>query len=136
MSNLTNREVAERFIQAWSAGGQHIVDELAAPDLHVFYEHWDAPAHGPDAFKAMLAATIAYFPDMRIAVEELLADGDRVMVRWRYTGTHQSGELFGQPPTGKQVHVSGVTIYRIANGKVLEERGLVDNFGLMAQLQS
>lgn len=131
---MTNKEIAQRFIGAWNAGGQGVVDELAAPELEVSYEHWDAPAVGPEQFKEMLAATISYFPDMRVTVEELLAEGERVMVRWRYSGTHQHGELFGVQPAGAAVNVAGVTVYRIVNGKVVEERGLVDNLALALQL--
>jgi predicted ester cyclase len=55
------------------------------------------------------------------------------MVRWTYRATHQV-EVFGLSPTGKQVRVSGITLYRIPYGKVVEENGVVDNFSLMRQL--
>jgi steroid delta-isomerase-like uncharacterized protein len=134
VETVTNREIAKRFISAWNAGGQEVVDELAAPELEVWYEHWEGPALGPEQFREMLADTFSYFPDMRIAVEELLTEGEKVMVRWRYTATHQRGELFGVQPAGTEVSVAGVTVYRIVDGKVVEERGLVDNFALAMQL--
>jgi predicted ester cyclase len=56
------------------------------------------------------------------------------VVRWSYRATHRRGELFGVPAAGKQVCVSGISIYRIADGKVTEESGVVDNFSLMLQL--
>jgi steroid delta-isomerase-like uncharacterized protein len=134
MSIEENKAIARRFIQAWSAGGEAIVDELAAPTLTVAYTHWPEPVRGPAQFKQMLTETFRYFPDMKVAVDELLAETDRVMVRWTYTGTHQHGELYGLPATGKSVKVSGITVYRIADGKVVEESGLVDSFNMMLQL--
>lgn len=134
MSVADNKAIAQRFIQAWNAGGQPIVDELAAPEITVSYEHWSEPARGPESFKQILSETFAYFPDMQITVEEIMADGEKVMVHWRYTGTHRHGELFGMQPAGKQVRVPGFTIYKISNGKVIEESGLVDSFSLMLQL--
>ena len=62
-----------------------------------------------------------------------MAEGDKVMVRWTYQATPQV-EVFGIPATGKQVRVSGMTVYRIPYGKVVEESGVIDNFSLMHQL--
>ena len=134
MSTDENKAIARRFIQAWSAGGIGIIDELAAPDITVAYTHYPEPIHGAESFKQMLTQTFASFPDMRITVDELIAEGDKVAVRWTYSGTHQGEEVFGIPPTGKEVRVSGITVYRIADGKVVEESGLVDAFSLMLQL--
>jgi steroid delta-isomerase-like uncharacterized protein len=128
------KAIVRRFVEAWNADAQHIVDDLAAPDLVVSYTHWSAPAQGPEAFKEILTQSYAVFPDMRIQVHDVLAEGNRVMVRWSFTGTHQQGEMFGKPPTGKPVDVPGISIYRIAGDKVLEESGVVDNFTMMRQL--
>jgi steroid delta-isomerase-like uncharacterized protein len=134
MTHAENKDLARRFLQAWSAGGQGLVDELAHPDLVVSYPHWGEPVRGREAFKALLTQTFAFFPDMRIEAEELLAEGDRVVVRWTYTATHQNHELFGVQPSGKPVRVAGFTMYKISNGKVIEESGLVDSFSLLSQL--
>jgi predicted ester cyclase len=77
----------------------------------------------------------AAFPDMRITVENQLAQDDLVATRWTSRGT-QKGELMGIEPTGKAVTVSGVTISRLADGKLIEEFHNWDTFGLMQQLDA
>ena len=129
-----NKEIARRFIQAWSAGGLEVVDELVAPNFTVFYSHFPAPVQGAEGFKAILAQTYSSFPDIQVTVNEVIGEGDQVVVHWTYRGTHQHGEVLGARPTGKQVQVAGMTIYRIRNDKVLEERGVVDNFSLAVQI--
>ena len=73
------------------------------------------------------------FPDLRATVEDMVAEGDKVVTRWTMHGTHE-GTLRDISATGKQVTVKGVTIKRIANGKVVEEWSLIDMLGLMQQL--
>jgi predicted ester cyclase len=90
---------------------------------------------GVDRFKDILRQTHHSFPDLQITLDRMVAEGERVVVWWTYVGTHQREVLFGVEPSGKRVKVSGITEYRIINGQVIEERGIVDNLGLMMQLQ-
>ena len=126
--------IARQFIQAWNAGQRDVVDDLAAPDLTVAYPHFPEPLEGPDAFKEMLAQTHHFFPELAIEMDAVLAEGHQAAVHWRYQGTFQNGEMFGVEAAGQSVEVTGLTRYRIADGAVQEERGVVDNFGLMMQL--
>mgnify|MGYP001042380729 CR=1 FL=1 len=134
MSIGQNKAIARRFIQAWNAGGADILDELAAPDIIVLYAHFPEAVRGIDSFKQILSQTFTYFPDLQIMAEEPIAEGTHVVMRWNYRGTHQQGDLFGVKPSGTPVHGSGVTVYCISAGKVVEERGVADTFGLMVQL--
>jgi steroid delta-isomerase-like uncharacterized protein len=134
MAEHDNKSLALRFLQAWTAGGESVVDELAAPDLIVNYSHFPEPIAGPADFKEMLGQIFESFPDMRIHADEVLVDGDRVMIRWTYTATHQHGEVFGVRPTGKPVRVSGITVYRIVDGRVKSEEGVADSLSMMLQL--
>jgi steroid delta-isomerase-like uncharacterized protein len=127
--------VARRFLEVWNAGGEEIVEELAARDLVGSYTHFPEPLRGVEAFRAALRETHRFFPDLRISAEEVIATEREAVVRWRYTGTHRAGELFGVPAAGRRVEVRGITIYRIESGRVREEVGVVDNLGLMAQLR-
>jgi predicted ester cyclase len=68
-----------------------------------------------------------------VEIDELVADGDRVAVATTFTGTH-SGELMGMAPTGRTVSVTGIDIVRVADGQIVEHRGLTDIVGLMRQL--
>ncbi len=74
------------------------------------------------------------FPDMSATIEDVIAEGDKVVTRWTIRGTHQ-GEIeeFG-PPTGKQVEIKGITIHRIEDGKIAEEWERYDNLSVMQQL--
>jgi len=75
----------------------------------------------------------AGLPDVEVVSEDVIAEGDKAVVRWTGRGTHQ-GVLLGIPPTGKQVTWTGMTIYRIADGKIVEERGEEDALGFLQQL--
>ena len=134
MDSAAVENLAHRFIQVWKVGHIHLIDELAASDLVVSYPHFPEPLHGPEAFKDMLQHTHHAFPDLTIAVDDILAETDRAVVAWRYQGTHQAGELFGVEPSGQSVEVTGMTRYHMADGRVLRETGIVDNLSLMRQL--
>lgn len=73
------------------------------------------------------------FPDMRMEVVDSIASGDKVVVRWRATGTHK-GELFGVPPTNRRVTTEGMTEMRVVNGKITEAWEQWNAFGLMRDL--
>jgi steroid delta-isomerase-like uncharacterized protein len=129
-----NKQLARRFINAWNAGAENSIDALAHPDFEVQYTHFGEPVRGIERFKDILRQTHHSFPDLEIEVEDMVAEGDRVVVWWTYTGTHQQEQVFGAEPTGKRVLVPGITIYRIVDSQVIEERGIVDNMSLMSQL--
>jgi len=91
------------------------------------------PIRGAEAFKVFLTELIAGLPDVTVTVDDTVAEGDKVACRWSWRGTHK-GPLFGFPPTGKSVQISGFTFYRIAGGKVVEETGIGNTLSLMQQL--
>ena len=127
-------DIARQFIQAWNADRRSLVDEWAAPTLTVDYPHFPEPLEGPEAFKEMLARTHRFFPDLTIEVHAVVGEGPPVAVRWTYRGTFREGEMFGVAADGQFVATTGMTMYRIEDGRVQEARGVVDNVGLMAQL--
>jgi steroid delta-isomerase-like uncharacterized protein len=133
MSTEDNKAIARRFIQLWGKGSLDMVDELAAPTISVFYSMVPETIDGPEAFKQVLMMMHSGLPDADISVEEEIAEGDTVVIRWTIRGTHMS-ELMGIPPTGKQVTWTGITIYHLADGKIVEEKGEEDSLGLMRQL--
>jgi steroid delta-isomerase-like uncharacterized protein len=133
MSAEENKAIALRFGQVWGKGDISIVDELASPSLRVSNPLMPAPADGIQAFKEVLAMVHSAFPDIEIKIGEPIAEGDRVALSWTMSGTH-TGDMMGMPPTGKNVAWSGITFYRIAGGKVIDERGEEDALGLLRQL--
>ena len=133
MSVEANKAIARRFAQVWAPGNFAIVDELASPDLIVSYPVPPEPIHGPEAFKAFLAQFYAGLPDASVSIDEEIAEADKVAVRWTVRGAHK-GELLGILPTNRLVELAGMTFYRIAKGKVVEERGIGNTVGLLQQL--
>ena len=133
MSADENKGLARRFIQVWVPGNLGLVDELAAPDIAVAFPVLGEPLRGAEAFKHLLAQFHAQFPDAEMSVEEQIAEGDKVATRWRFRGTHR-GEVLGIPSTGQAVVVTGISIHRLAGGRVTEDRGEDDALGLMRQL--
>jgi predicted ester cyclase len=73
------------------------------------------------------------FPDVVSTIEDLIAEGDKVVARWRSRATHQ-GEYMGIPPTGKEVAFTGISVYRIEGGKIAESWNSEDQLGLMRQI--
>ena len=73
------------------------------------------------------------FPDVANTIEDLIAEGDNVVARWRSRATHQ-GEYMGIPPTGKEVEVTGITLYRIEGSKIAESWNVEDKLGLLRQI--
>ena len=134
MSAARTKDVARQFIQAWTAGWRDVVDELAADDLVVFYTHFPDPVRGPDAFKAVLAQTHEFFPDLTLEVDQVVAVDDRAVVHWTYRGTFQEGEMFGVQASGQAVEVAGISTIHVSGGAVQREEGIVDNLSLMMQI--
>lgn len=132
--SAANKALARRLLEeAFNAGNIDIVDELLAVG---FINHDAAapePTVGPDAAKASIAGYREAFPDLRITIEDQIADGDRVVTRWSAKGTHQ-GELMGMPATGKQSTVTGITIDRIVDGRIAESWTNWDTLGMLQQL--
>lgn len=134
MSDQYVAAIAREFIQVWTAGHLDLLDTLAAVDLTVGYSHFPAPIEGREAFRATLEETFHHFPDLTTTAETVVAQGDRAAVAWHYEGTHRHGELLGVQPTGRRIRVQGMTLYRILDGRVVDERGVVDVLAMMQQL--
>ena len=91
------------------------------------------PAGLPQDPSQFLGLHLGAFPDMKATVEDLLVDGDKVIARVSYRGTHQ-GAFMGIPPTGKPIAVMGINIFRIANGQLVEHWGLADRISALRQM--
>ncbi len=112
-----NETVVRRLIEeVWSRGNLVVVDELIARD---YLGHSSTETHGTEGYKGFFATQHKAFPDVRYTVEDVIAAGDKVVTRWVARGTHQ-GEFQSIPPTGKQGIVTGISIFRVADGKVVE----------------
>jgi steroid delta-isomerase-like uncharacterized protein len=106
------------------------IDQFVTPGGGVNHT---VPAGMPQQGSQMLALYLTAFPDAQATVEDLLADGDKVVARVSIHGTHQ-GPFRGMAPTGKPITVMGVHIFRIENGKLAEHWGLMDRLSALQQL--
>ena len=128
-----NKEIVRRYIEeVWTQGNLAIIDELFAAN---FVNHTPARGLPPDreGFKQFAVAYRAGFPDLQATLEEIIGEGDKVVTRWTARGTHR-GEFMGVAPTGKKATVTGISITRVAGGKIVEDWTQGDTLGLMQQL--
>jgi steroid delta-isomerase-like uncharacterized protein len=128
-----NKAIDCRLVEeVLNQGNRTVADELITPD---FVDHAALPGMPGDreGFTAAAAAMRTAFPDLRVTVEDQVAEGDRVAHRVTMQGTHQ-GDLFGFPPTGKRMTIGGISISRFAGGKLVEHWGINDDLGMLQQL--
>jgi steroid delta-isomerase-like uncharacterized protein len=130
---MNNKEIAAKFAGVWGGESLDVIDELADPALTVRYPIMPQPIQGKDAFKKVMLSFRRAFPDAVNRVEDVIAEGDKAVVRWTFTGT-QAGNFMGLPATGKKVTWTGITIYTLSGGKVIAEYGEEDFFGFLHQI--
>src|SRR5262245_20075914 len=133
MSTETNKAIARRvFEEVFNAGNLSLLDQLASADLVVHYSGAE-PVRGLDNYKRAFTTSQPAFPDMHFSIEDLIAEGDRVVTRWTMRATHRS-EYLGVAATGQQVTETGISIFRIVDGKIVEGWVNSDDLGVMQQL--
>jgi steroid delta-isomerase-like uncharacterized protein len=133
MSSEDNKALVRRFFEeVLNEKRVDRADELVAPD---YLDHAAVPGQAPglEGAKQRWAMYFAAIPDLHTTIDDMVAEGDRVVVRYTGEGT-QKGELLGIPPTGKRFRASGICIYRLAEGKIAENWEQDDLLGLMQQL--
>ncbi len=114
-----NKSVAMRvFDEIFNQGKFQVADEIYAPD---FRNHGVNRTVDLKTDQEYVHAEKKAFPDLRITVQEMVAEGDRVAVLWTFRGTHTGWGYEGLPPTGTRVEVRGITIWRIVDGRIVEE---------------
>jgi steroid delta-isomerase-like uncharacterized protein len=132
-SSLKATELANRFFN--DVANSHnvaLLDELLHPDFRS-HNYPAPPGSNKAEFIAGIKGLLAAFPDIRVAVHDQIGQGDRVFTYFSWTGTHK-GNFNGIAPTGKQVKVEGMDIWREQNGKIRENWVVMDIMGLMIQL--
>ena len=136
MSTEQNKTIVRRYLQdalvAVRGGNLSATDEFLTDDA-TFYDPGRPPSVGREAQKQRSVGLLAGFPDVRFEIEDMIAEGDKVVARWTMYATN-SGSFLGRPPTGKQIAMSGITIYRLANGQISEARSELDQLGMLQQL--
>jgi predicted ester cyclase len=132
MSTEANKEILRRYYEHVLNGGKTaLLDELAVP---TYEEHDPMPGQGTgleglkDRVKMFLEGLSPHF-----TIEDMIAEGEKVVVRWTNSGTHV-GEFFGIPPTQKSFQIAGIDIHRLQAGRMAEHWHVVDVFGMLQQL--
>ena len=139
MSNNTERNIANAralIEEVINKGRLDLCDRYLAANRvdHTDYGLPPGMADGHEGFKRVLGGFVQAFPDMRLEVQFVVADGDRVMFYISTTGTHR-GPFMNLAPTGKTFKANGADIFRFdSDGKIAEHWGLFDVFGMLAQL--
>ena len=126
-----NKNVVRGYIdQVWNGRRLDLLEQFVAEDVI----HPGAPgATDRDSMKKSAAMVLDAFPDWEMTIDDEIAEGDRVVCRYTYSGTLQ-GEFMGMPATGKHAVWSGIWIHRLAGGKIVELWGQNDNASMMQQL--
>lgn len=133
MSTQENIRVIKRYSEeVMNQGNLDAVDELLAED---YVHHTPPPGMEPTraGFKGFVASAHAGLDNLTLTTDDFLAQGDKVVQRWTNTGVH-SGEFMGVPGTGKRVEFSGISIYTVRDGQIVEDWTLFDTVGLMQQI--
>jgi steroid delta-isomerase-like uncharacterized protein len=129
-NNLPHLQRFNEFINSGDAKiGQEVVSEPAI--FHVPFG--PEPLKGLDGYMQILGMMRSAFPDINWTLQETIAEGDKIVAHFETRGTHD-GPFMGVPPTGKKICMTALNIYRFENGKIVEERGQPDIFGLMVQI--
>jgi steroid delta-isomerase-like uncharacterized protein len=137
MIAVDNKTTVHRIIEeGWNQGKLAVFDELCAPDW-IHHDPSQPRVRTREDFKRHVDQTRSAFPDINFTIEDLIAEGEQVALRWMRRGTH-TGDFVTPamhlPATGKQVSVTGITIFRLASGKVVETWNQSDRLGMYQQL--
>ena len=133
MSTETNKAIVRQMnVQVWNEQRVDLIEEFFTEDI-VFYAIGFQTFSGLEAMRNYVGMVLNAYPDLHGALDDEIAEGDKVVVRGSKRCTHQ-GELLGIPPTGKQVTTTLTAIYRLVNGKIAEVWFFNDNVSELQQL--
>lgn len=125
------KAVARRFLdELWNQSNFDVIEELLARDYN---GHSSTVIRGPEGAMAFIPVARAAFPDFRFDILDQIAEGDKVATRWKIVGTHE-GPFEGAPPSGRRVEMTGITIFRLAGGRLVEGWTNEDILGLLQQI--
>ena len=138
MSIEANKAIIRRYIEQLNQRNEAVIDELVAEDftvstLHAISGDASGPAVGRDTVRQGYRRNTTAFPDYQVTVEQLIAEGDIVVMHWTHRGTHTE-DFLGVPATGREIRGAAISIYRIVDGKIAEVWALWDRAEIWQQL--
>jgi predicted ester cyclase len=119
--------------EAWNKGNLAVADEIYDPNYILYRTGSPSIVRGVEGLKRLVADARLAFPDVQGAIDDLIAEGDKVVWRWTFRGTNL-GSFMGMAPTRRPVTMNAIEISRFSGGKVVEEWAVSDGLGLMQQL--
>jgi steroid delta-isomerase-like uncharacterized protein len=129
-----NKAIARRFVECFGTGDLSRLEDFIAPDCHLHGPGTPSETgKGPERFRETVLRYRGAFPDIHLAIDDQIAEGDKVVIAWHAEGT-MKGELLGMQPTGKHGQTTAVHIFRISNGKIHDARIEWDMLGLLQQM--
>ncbi|MGH8508346.1 MAG: ester cyclase [Gammaproteobacteria bacterium] len=129
-----NKAVIYRLIdEVWNQRKLDVLDELVAPGAIIHSPTVPDLSRGPEGAKQYVRLLCSAFPDLHVSVDDMVAEGDKVALRWSAYGTHK-GKLLSLEPTSKSMSITGQAIYTIVAGKIEEDWINADTFGMLQQL--
>jgi predicted ester cyclase len=133
MSTEENKEIARRVLEeALNKHNMAVVDELVDSSYVYHAPLWELK--GQEGYKQGCTMILTSLPDHHMTFEDIIAEDDKVAMRFTVTGTHTGGDYMGIAATGKQITMTGIIISRISGGKIVEDWEIVDQLGIMQQL--
>lgn len=137
MSVEQNKTLVRRYFEA-AVERPEIYDEILSADFQVHALHHATitsdEVRGPEPFKAFAGVLQSAWRDRQLIIDELIAEGDRVMAHWTFRGWH-IGDAFGVSATGKEITYAGINIFRVANGKLAESWDMFDRLWIWQQME-
>jgi len=133
MSAEQNKSIVRRWVEeGWNKGNLAVIDQVYAPN---FVQHEPSPMQvtSSEALKQYVGGYLAAFPDLHFTIDDLVAEGDKVVWRFTSTGT-QTGPFIGMPATGKTGNITGLVMFRLENSRIVEGWVNIDTLGLLQQL--
>jgi steroid delta-isomerase-like uncharacterized protein len=129
-----NKSIVRRlYEEVWNKRKLGVMNELVSPSHALHGPLYSGPAVGPEVYRRQISLFVAGFPDLRFAIEDTVAEQDKVVVCWTFSGTHK-GEFMGVPATDKKVSVDGITIHVLSKGIIMDSYVSLDMWGMMQQL--
>ena len=130
---MSPRELIERLhTELFSSGDLATIDRFFAPDV-VSHDMPPGFPQGIEGVRLFFSAFREGMPDVQVRIDEIVVEDDRAAVATMIEGTH-TGTLMGVEPTGRRISVRGIDMVRVADGRIVEHRGLTDTVGLLRQL--
>jgi steroid delta-isomerase-like uncharacterized protein len=127
------KEFFNQFLLFINTADENLAQQLISPSAKFYVPFQADPLQGPKGYLAIIGMMRSGFPDVQWSIEEMIAENDKVAVRFNMKGTHK-GTFFGVPATEKPIEITAMNFYRLSNDRIIEEVGQPDLASLLTQI--